>query len=149
MINGSKYISRAIIGTQSTDSNVKITHLKPKMAFHSVDFNDSGIVAGWGMPSNRYIDLSLGATGSTYKAPANGWFTFNRRWGTGTYSGLRCLDPNGVELYGFQTDDRSTSNSGGEIVFTLPVKKGNYGKVTYNTTGVTEYFRFIYAEGEI
>ena len=147
--NGSKYISRAIIGTQSTDSNVKITHLKPKMAFHSVDFNDSGIVAGWGMPSNRYIDLSLGATGSTYKAPANGWFTFNRRWGTGTYSGLRCLDPNGVELYGFQTDDRSTSNSGGEIVFTLPVKKGNYGKVTYNTTGVTEYFRFIYAEGEI
>ena len=28
------------------------------------------------MPSSRYIDLTLGASGSTYTAPANGWFFF-------------------------------------------------------------------------
>ena len=31
--------------------------------------------SGAGMPSGKYIDLTLGASGSTYTAPANGWFS--------------------------------------------------------------------------
>ena len=27
-------------------------------------------------PSSKYIDLTLGASGSTYTAPANGWFSW-------------------------------------------------------------------------
>jgi hypothetical protein len=31
----------------------------------------------------------------------------------------------------------------------IPVKKGDNVKAVYNATGATNYFRFIYAEGEV
>lgn len=34
------------------------------------------LISGLGMPSSKYIDLTLGASGSTYTAPANGYFHF-------------------------------------------------------------------------
>ena len=39
------------------------------------NFSQAGrsYLCGIGMPSSRYIDLTLGASGSTYVAPANGW----------------------------------------------------------------------------
>lgn len=55
---------------------------------------------GTGMPSNKYVDLTLGASGSTYTVPANGYLTYalsassNDMWfeltgslGTGSYGG--------------------------------------------------------------
>ena len=37
--------------------------------------NGSGI----GFPSSRYEDLILGATGTKYTAPANGWFFISKK----------------------------------------------------------------------
>ena len=46
-----------------------------------VDFtnvNDSGtsLAAGWALPSETYVDLTLGVSEATYTAPANGWVGF-------------------------------------------------------------------------
>lgn len=52
-----------------------------------MDNSISSQVARMAMPSNKYIDLTLGASGSTYTAPANGYFQ------------LAVLDGTSIQLY--------------------------------------------------
>ena len=98
------------------------------------------LVSGWSMPSNRYIDLTLGASGSTYTAPANGWFHFN----AGSKSGNKWGNiSNGIYSIA------STSISGvynAKVLY--PVKKGDIVTVSYTLDSNNPVFRFIYAEGE-
>ena len=93
------------------------------------------------MPSNKYIDLTLGASGSTYTAPANGWFRFiaqstnTQGWGnirnTSSGVGMSCFTSiSGQELRGFGL-----------------AKKGELMEFFYGNINVSS-FRFIYAEGE-
>lgn len=100
------------------------------------------LISGWGMPSSKYIDLTLGASGTTYTAPGNGWFCLSKQsnganqqveLGTG-FNGLRnrCM----------------VSVTDAAAMTILPVKKGENAYVVYSTGGVTNLFRFIYAEGE-
>ena len=95
------------------------------------------IASGLGMPSNRYIDLTLGASGATYTAPANGWIlvgkrcTANQYLGTYANSIMKCL-----EVW---------NTSYCSLLF--PVRKGNVFPISYSASGTTEVFRFIYAEG--
>jgi hypothetical protein len=133
-------------GTISTNSNGVITSLTPKTAFHAVDYNDSSTISGWSMPSSRYIDLTLGASGATYTAPANGYISMVMG---GTVSGnmgyFSQLYDNGVEIRRF--GDQSTS--GAYHVFTLnfEIGKGQAFNLSYYGT-TPNFFRFIYAEGE-
>ena len=96
------------------------------------------------MPSNRYIDLTLGASGSTYTAPANGWFA------------LFAKSNNTTGWYGFNAAKltvRSVPASNRECTFFVPVRKGEncplwYDNLTLEKTSETYlYFRFVYAEG--
>lgn len=93
------------------------------------------------MPSDRYIDLTLGDSGAIYTAPANGWFTVAKIAGaTNKYLQI------GTEML---TDVVFPSSPGDWAVVYLPVKKGDRVSPIYNVIGPTQYFRFIYAEGEI
>ena len=103
------------------------------------------------MPSNRYIDLTLGASGQTYTAPANGWFAIAKVAGADFYyTDIVVLkDPNGGTDQNnskFGTFSEAYRSSPCESM--AQVKKGDVVIVNYNATGVTNYFRFIYAEGE-
>lgn len=112
-----------------------------------VDKNSS-----WGFPSNRYIDLELGASGSTYTAPANGWYYYCRLTAGSQYV---ILAVNSTDLTNAntikQTAEYCSSDvgtvSGLTVVGFVPVKRGD--KVTYigNANGADLRFRFIYAEG--
>lgn len=133
-------------GIYSTDSNGKITSLTPKTAFHALDYNDSSTISGWAMPSSRYIDLTLGASGATYTAPANGWVclrTNSRSSSTPAYSSL------GIYGAGFETTSIADVAVSWVASVILPVKKGQTFWAVYGTT-VSDYttFRFFYAEGE-
>ena len=88
------------------------------------------------MPSSRYIDLTLGASGSTYTAPANGWFCLIGPTGSSTagYIGTNSL----------MGATSSGSNSYG-LNIVLPVKKDDTVKIYYTSA---ETLRFIYAQGE-
>ena len=59
----------------TTTGGVITSFFPPKTAFHAIDYNDSSWVSA-AMPSGKYIDLTVGASGATYAAPANGWFYF-------------------------------------------------------------------------
>ena len=114
----------------------------PKTAFHAVDYNDKSTVSGWSMPSNRYIDLTLGASGATYTAPANGYISILCVQ-TGPNGWIRIWTPNGMSFWLQQVASNFTMGS------FLPVLKGVKVIIDYENVALTSlgYFRFIYAEG--
>lgn len=123
--------------------NGRITSFTPKTVFHALDYNDKETVAGWSMPSSKYIDLTLGASDTTYTAPANGYFLFCKAAGDiEKYMNIVRVSDN----FSVEANPNRASNWGRLI---LPVRKGDVVSVGYSVTGDTKYFRFYYAEGEV
>ena len=101
--------------------------------------NGKILMSSMGMPSETYIDLTLGASGSTYTAPANGWFTLSKKTnGTNQHIFIK------GSLIG---SELKAPNSGSGLTVFLPVQKGDSVRVGYTAGGNTGYFRFIYAVG--
>lgn len=118
----------------------RITSFTPKTTFHALDYNDKSTISGWGMPSKRYIDLTLGASGSTYTAPANGWYVFNKS-STGSNQRLAILS-GGCIVSVF------SSASSQPLALMVPCTKGDTIETRYTVAGTTNEFRFYYANGE-
>ncbi len=98
------------------------------------------------MPSGRYIDLTLGASGTTYTAPANGWYS------------IHCQNTASVTDWAviFQLKDKkmgigaSRYNKGSSALTSIPCQKGDVVTIYYDGTLNTAspyWFTFIYAEG--
>lgn len=98
------------------------------------------LVSGLAMPSSQYVDLTLGASGNTYTAPANGYYLVR-------FVGL---NPAGY-VYGhnltseYELESRSTLN-GTAVGVVIPALKNESVQFYYDAGG-TITFRFIYAEG--
>lgn len=128
--NGSLYFFVASVAQNAPLANLgRIEETK-------VDKNSS-----WGFPSNRYIDLTLGASGSKYTAPANGYFTLTKRTSSSTQyiSIINSVSGIGSNCFPAGTDD--------VLKVTVPVAKNDVISVYYNAGGITNAFRFVYAEG--
>lgn len=112
----------------------------------AMDNSISSQVAHMAMPSDKYIDLTLGASGTTYTAPADGWFIFRAQsnGNVNTYTDT-------VVQYRDQVISTATyivSFTGDTCGFVHQVPKGAVLSFTYDTTfGQNKFFRFIYAEG--
>lgn len=116
-----------------------ITSFTTKTPFHTVDYNDTEFIGHQAMPSGRYISLTLGASGTTYTAPADGWFILSKRvTATGQYVTIQA---NGY------VDVGVGYANGGEVSTMIFVKKGAVALITYSAGGTLERFRFIYTEG--
>ena len=111
---------------------------------NALNFSQAGrsLLSGLGMPSSRYIDLTLGASGSTYTAPANGWFIIS---GKSTANGGYCiLDTNIYEPSYMTTNDAGWFDRG-----FIPVRKGQVMTLRYGNYEIeADRFKFIYAKGE-
>ena len=124
-------------------SSATVEKFTPKLPFRAVDYNDKSVVSGWGMPSSKSVDLTLGASGTTYTAPANGFYSAKKVAGvTNAYFNLHNIT-SGLTSQDF------TSVANNHLRLWLPCKKGDLMQVEYSATGNTIHFRFIYAEGEI
>ena len=133
--NGSLYFFVASVAQNAPLANLgRIEETK-------VDKNSSR-----GFPSNRYIDLELGASGSTYTAPANGWYYLQKISGANHQHSciLALKDGETATEYG-ALEYTTMGNNGNTNILKVP--KGKKVQIHYNLTGVTEIFRFIYAEG--
>ena len=105
--------------------------------------DNSSLISSYGMTSKNYINLTVGASGTTYTAPANGWFYIGFTFTTAAnnYVGLR------TEEKGIGVINR-TAVSGTAQCF-IPVTKGDEVRAIYsNTDKSTTELRFNYAEGE-
>ena len=98
-------------------------------------------IAHMSMPSSRYTDLTLGTSGTTYTAPADGYFSVNKTPGA--------VDKY-IQLINLTSGLSSTAISYNTTLWTrifIPVSKGDSVRVDYDMTGTTNAFRFIYANG--
>lgn len=129
------------VATSATDG--VISNFKPKQPFRAIDYSDSSTVSSWAMPSDKYIDLTLGATGTTYTAPANGWYLLAKGLGTNASIELNNKTSHIADRVLTATADTRI----GKLY--IPVRKGDTVGVYYTNTGTTELFRFIYAQGEV
>lgn len=94
------------------------------------------------MLSGKYINLTLGASGTTYTAPADGWFVINKR-STGAQQYVNIGKVGSISTVG----SFAAYASGVECWSFQSVLKGEEVKVHYTCGGKLEWFRFIYAVG--
>ena len=146
---GTKAEYDAIV-TKDADTLYNITDDTTTNNFADTDLNNVSddakiLMSGMGMPSNRYTDLTLGSSGTQYTAPANGYYAFGKQ---ATNGGQR------VAIFNFKNGSDTiigtsifANDSGNNLMVFMPVKKDDVVNVTYNTGGLTHFFRFIYAVG--
>lgn len=117
-------------------ANLKNVNLMSQDIFESITPSDDELYAvsasGIGFPSNKSEDLIVGVSGTTYIAPANGYFRANVNTG------------DSVMLYGALLNGFNASSIAGGC--DIKVRKGT--KVALYYTGTVTHFRFVYAEGE-
>lgn len=137
-----------IANTTKTEIQVDIdqiaTDLNGKADTDLSNVNNTGksTGAGWAMPSGTYVDLTLGASGSTYTAPANGWFVIRADGNAANSGGILTNTSNGIG------DSFTTGDSGSAwVLLTCPALKGQVVLFDYSSLTTVYWFRFIYAEG--
>lgn len=96
--------------------------------------------SGIGFPSSRYEDLTLGASDTEYTAPANGYFFLSKA--TGSNYAIVAMT-NMTKDYMIRKQNYNT-----DLDMLFSVQKGDVVRIFYTASGTTNYFRFIYAEGE-
>lgn len=96
------------------------------------------VLSGLGMPSSRYMDLTLGASEATYTAPANGWFSLITQ-------GLTYLD---IHKTGTNNFGVIANPSGGFARQFVPALRDEVISIYYTGTPASTVFRFYYAEGD-
>lgn len=96
-------------------------------------------MAGMAMPSDRYVNLDLGASGTSYTAPADGW-VYVTKLATKINQYLSLTSGN------MQVAQNAVANDS-TISLLLQVRKGVSFRVGYNLGGATQRFGFQYAEG--
>lgn len=100
---------------------------------------------GVGFPSDKSIDLTLGADGASYTAPANGWFAFGKRASaTGQFFNVSYISPAYIPYW----SDSASGGSGNILGHLVPVVKNQVIAIGYNAGGAITVCRFIYAVGE-
>ena len=140
----SKYIILCSYMLGSKISEFKQSSVDSIINSNASNFSQAGrsYLSGLGMPSDRYINLTLGASGATYTMPANGLIVFD---GTGSGSHWQLTN---------QTRSITATWLYVQGVYAahgfLPVMKGDVVAVKYssNKPSSSGYFRFVYAEGE-
>lgn len=142
-----------VISTEGQTAEVEIDinkvyedlELKGNKNLSNLTAEGKSLASGFGMPSNRYIDLTLGASGSSYTAPANGWVTLQTNAQSSSKFAFSSLGIPGSDLE--WTSHATSSNWSARVC--LPIKRGQSFYVVYGDTDPNHIkFRFIYAEGE-
>lgn len=140
-----------IVIANSTKTSIQVdideiaTDLNGKADTDLTNVTDTGYIkmAGAGMPSDTYIDLTLGASGTSYTAPADGWVYFSKVCnGSNQEAFIEISDTN----YNFTIGGFMGRNGDGYKLI-MPIKKNTVFKVLYGLGGATEFFRFVYAVG--
>ena len=128
--------------------NAELFNDKADINAQNFDATGKAYLAGLGMPSATYTDLTLGASGASYTAPVSGWVVFrsdDRPDATARY----------VYFYGRVNtgDDNTGGTAGTDIMWFAPVAKGSTFSIYHNlpaiAAGETRLFRIYHAKGAV
>lgn len=143
------YVGNFTQGALENTAGINAEDFNDKADVDAQNFNATGreYLAGLAMPSQTFTDLTLGASGTSYTAPADGYVHLSKDAGSNWYyvSISVGYTSGGVDTTLYTAFDSTYSTSPCNVL--VPIKKGNWFYVTYNATGTTNRFRFIYAQG--
>lgn len=108
----------------------------------SVQRHNLNKLQSYSLPSSQYTTLTLGPSGSSYVAPADGWFYLAINT-TNQDDGMFMQVSAGYGMSGVAVSFEGWKQC------TIPVRKGKSCNISYQRNG-TDYgtaFRFIYAAG--
>ena len=109
--------------------------------------SDNSLLAGLGMPSNNYVDLTLAASQEEYTAPFNGWLHLAKTaTAANQYIAVFVYNKDSSEIV-YKDNAHSTSSGYTPAIF-IPIEKGAKFTIQYTTAGSTQYFRMIHLIGE-
>jgi hypothetical protein len=117
-----------------------IQDFKTLQPVNLIKTSDYEYICGLGMPSNRHLTLTLGASGSTYTAPANGYYSVSKK--VTAADQYLYFSSNTVEA---TVHSVASSNN---LENYIPALKGSSVTISYTAKGDTSRFFFVYAEGE-
>lgn len=120
---------------QTAGLNSELFNGKVDLNAANLSAQGKSLISSIGMPSDRYEVLTLGASGATYTAPANGYFAFF----SSAVSNSSFYMSDG---YFRSTVIGATGYANGNV---FPVKKGDEVVLLYSSSGT---LRFYYAKGE-
>ena len=131
----------------NSDANAKITGIFSwDTPFHAVNYNNTEFIAHQAAPSDTYVQLTFGASGTNYTAPADGYFSLNCQ----VKSDWLCIANNttGIKLFHW------AQNGENEAGLILPIEKGGVMNLNYanNENYVANWntgLRFVYANGSM
>lgn len=92
-----------------------------------------------GLPSDKYDTMTIGASGTKYEAPSNGWFVYVAQSTSQTSS-----------LYALSTPRLGSATSGFYQMYVylyVPILKGEEATLSYSVTPTSHSLLFVYAEG--
>lgn len=127
-----------VSGTNSDGSDSSILKGNPNRSITWCGY----LLSQLSMPSNKYIDLTLGASGFNYYSSHNGYICLQ---GTTNAAGgwLSIITTtNDIENFGISTLSDSTIGAG--LALTIPISTNTKAHITYNKVDITR-FRFIYS----
>jgi len=139
--NGNPYVTNPMctLGTFSTDTNNNVTSFNLNYSTNILKLSDSRYISAMSMPSPTYEDLTVGASGTTYTAPANGWVT---AWATTNSNSNFLQIGSGIWMTNWNVPNGSTSR-----VY-IPIKRNEGFILNYSGVSISR-FRFFYAQGEV
>lgn len=106
------------------------------------DHANFGGVSTLSMPTNYYNTLTLGSSGSTYTAPADGWYFLSKKASAvSQYASMINTTSAGVSA------ENNAQHGTALIRLLVPVRKGDKVQINYNLGGTTNAFRFVYVQG--
>lgn len=128
---------------QSTDETINITAMETDVS--NITSTGKTACSGFALPSSTYENLTFGASGDTYTAPANGWFLAERITTSSSSNYLNIT--NTTSGLGLQFPSISISNAG--VIVYVPACKNDVIQIKYGSNTKASYLKFIYSEGEV
>lgn len=130
------------VGGHNILNETKITEkLSEKVNKDATNFTNTGKsnIANMSMPSSNITSLSIGASGTKYTAPADGYFWLRLAIDSG---GFVQISISGLDLAWTMPSQRQFS-------YTIPVSKGSVLDLVYSnrTPSNFEFLAFVYANG--
>ena len=115
---------------------------KESSSFKAQDYNDTEYIGHQAMPSNKYIDLTLGASGALYTAPADGYVCLIKESGVANeYVSIQTSDGTGLDHVCFST------GGGQKLSAMMHVSRHQKYKTWWTATGSFTRYVFVYANG--
>lgn len=137
-----KVISRYMVplgNVGTVINNNVINSFSPKESFSCLDFQNRSFISSMSMPGTHKVELTVGATDTTYTAPADGWFVVNAKFSS--INNYLLIQSNVGVLF------HSHNDTTGSMAYSIPVARKQTVFIRYSGTVESKSLTFIYANG--